>query len=91
MAIRIPCIQVNGKISQLPAGDKFANSVVDSFVHVQTISSSVWTIVHNLDKYPSVSVLLSDSREVQGNNTYPDKNTVIITFSKPLAGKAILN
>ena len=62
-----------------------------SFVFNQNISSSVWNVVHNLDKYPSVTVVDSGMNIVIGEVTYIDENTLQITFTAPFSGKAYLN
>ena len=37
-----------------------------SHIHNQTVSSSTWSITHNLNKYPSVSIVDSSNEEVIG-------------------------
>lgn len=64
---------------------------VDSYVHTQGSASATWTIAHNLDKYPSVTVVDNDDDVVIGETNYQDKNTVIIYFAAAFAGKAFLN
>ena len=65
--------------------------VSDSYVHTQGSASSTWTIVHNLDKYPSVVIVDNDDDVVIGEINYQDKNTVILYFAAAFAGKAFLN
>lgn len=62
-----------------------------TYEHTQASSSSTWTITHNLDKYPSVTVVDNDDDVVYGDTNYQDRNTVIITFGAAFAGKAFLN
>lgn len=62
-----------------------------NYVHRQSVASEVWNIQHNLNKYPSVSVIDSSNREVFGNVEYIDLNNVRITFSGAFSGKATLN
>lgn len=62
-----------------------------SFIYSQLVSASVWNITHNLDKYPSVSVVDSAGTEVYGSVTYIDTNTLKIEFNNDFAGKAYLN
>ena len=61
------------------------------FDFTQGVPSALWTIQHNLDKFPSVTVV-NESKEVMiGNIKYIDKDTITITFSAPFSGYAYLN
>lgn len=69
---------------QLAAFDKF-------YVHNQISSSALWTINHNLKKYPSVSVVDSAGTQFIGDVTYLNENAVEVRFSAEFSGKAYLN
>ena len=62
-----------------------------SHIHNQTVSSSVWSITHNLNKYPSVSVVDSSNEEVIGEVQHTNSNSLTVKFSAPFSGKAFLN
>ena len=62
-----------------------------SHIHNQTVSSSTWNITHNLNKYPSVSVVDSSNEEVIGEVVYVNSNSLTVKFSAPFSGKAFLN
>ena len=62
-----------------------------TFVYNQAISSDVWEIEHNLDKYPSVTVVDSGGSVVVGEIVYINKNNVRIAFTSAFSGKAYLN
>ena len=62
-----------------------------TFVYNQVTSSDVWEIEHNLDKYPSVTVVDSGGSVVVGEIVYIDKNKMRITFTSAFSGKAYLN
>lgn len=62
-----------------------------NYIHNQLASSTVWTIVHNLGKKPSVTVIDSGDNVVIGDVEYIDLNTVQITFTAEFGGQAILN
>ena len=64
---------------------------VDSYVHEQNSPSSVWTINHNLNKYPSIVLVDSDDDVIYGEVNYESKNTILITLSAAISGKAFLN
>ncbi len=67
-------------------------SKTDSFfTFTQDNPSAVWNIQHNLEKFPSVTVIDSADDVVYGNTTYVDENNLTINFSAPFSGKAYLN
>ena len=61
------------------------------FLFVQSIASDVWEIKHDLNKYPSVTVVDSANSVVIGDIVYIDENNVRLTFSCAFSGKAYLN
>ena len=62
-----------------------------SFIFTQTIPSTVWTINHNLNKYPSVSVVNVNNILIYGDVSYIDTNNVELNFSAAFSGKAYIN
>jgi len=62
-----------------------------NYVHVQSISSKVWIVQHNLNKYPSVTVVDSADTVVIGNVKYLDINSLRLEFTAPFTGKAYCN
>lgn len=68
-----------------------AGSGSQSYVHNQTVSAAVWTIVHNLGIYPNVHIENSAGDTVEGEIDYPDVNTVVLTFSGAFTGVAYLS
>ena len=69
-----------------------ANTPSDkTYRYVQGVSSDTWTINHNLNKYPSVTVQDSAGSVVIGELTYNNKNTITLTFSGAFSGEAHLN
>lgn len=62
-----------------------------SYTHIQGIPESIWTITHNLNKRPSVSIVTSFGAAVVGEVNYIDNNNLTITFADPFSGKAYLN
>lgn len=61
------------------------------FLFVQSIANDVWEIKHDLNKYPSVTVVDSANSVVIGDIVYIDENNVRLTFSGAFSGKAYLN
>lgn len=62
-----------------------------TYIHEQMVSSSTWTITHNLGRYPSVTVVDSAGSVVVGDVTYVNKNRIILTFQGAFSGTAYLN
>jgi hypothetical protein len=62
-----------------------------NYVYTQSTASASWVIAHNLNKYPSVSIVDSGGNMVMGEITYTDVNNLTITFSASFSGKAYLN
>ena len=62
-----------------------------SFYFVQNEALDTWVIVHNLNKYPAVSVIDSSGSEVIGEVTYDSINQITITFKGAFKGNATLN
>lgn len=62
-----------------------------SYHFQQATPSAVWTIVHNMGKYPSVMVVDSAGTVVEGAVEYLDANSLKVYFSAPFGGDAYLN
>lgn len=62
-----------------------------NYLHTQTTASDTWVITHNLNKYPSITVIDSTGAEVIGEIQYDSLNQVTITFAGAFKGFATLN
>lgn len=62
-----------------------------TYIHDQDVPSAEWTINHNLNKYPSVTIVDSAGTCVFGAVQYASANTIICSFSGAFSGKAYLN
>ena len=63
-----------------------------NFLFTQNNPLATWVVNHNLDKYPSASVVTGVNDElIYGNVTYQSTNKLTITFSSPVSGKAFIN
>ena len=62
-----------------------------TFVFTQAVPATTWNITHNLNKFPSVSVVNGNNILINGEITYIDDNNVELNFSAGFAGKAYLN
>ena len=59
--------------------------------HTQGSASSTWTVTHNLNKFPSVTIVDSNEEQIFGVVDYQSANTIVLTFSAAISGKAYLN
>ena len=58
------------------------------YTHNQPISSSIWTINHNLGGNPTAVVLDSAGTQCEGTFSYPSINQMVITFTSAFSGTA---
>lgn len=80
------------KEGKLVIATSIQGSFVDAnWVFVQNTPSLVWSISHPLGKRPSVTCLDTADGKISGEEEYPNDTLVIITYTTPVAGKAILN
>ena len=61
------------------------------YTHIQTASSVSWSITHNLQKFPSVTVVDSAGTKVTGEVDYIDINSLSVSFTAEFGGIAYLN
>lgn len=72
--------------------DYDANIETDKhYTHDQGMPSVVWTIAHNLGKYPTVAAVDTAGSVVVGQIDYVDLNNLTITFNAAFSGEAYLN
>ena len=62
-----------------------------TFEYTQVAPATVWNIQHNLNNFPSITVIDNAGTVVAGQYKYIDNNNVTLTFSAGFAGKAYLN
>ena len=67
-----------------------------TYTHNQSSVSNTWTITHNLNRFPSVTVIDSTNTVVIGTVVYNSANQLTITFFQAgsalaFSGKAYLN
>ena len=85
-------LKFEGKINDvLEKTNEFSKIVDKNYMHEQMQASNVWVVHHNLNKYPSVSIIDSGGNEVHGKVVHLDKNNIILKFSVPFSGKAFFN
>ena len=68
-----------------------------TYTHTQVAPSAVWTIDHMLGRFPSVTMVNLAGQKGEGdvdyliNDPVRATNTLLLTFSEPISGKAFLN
>ena len=72
-------------------GGTLSVSYKDTYIHTQGSPSSSWLVLHNMNKYPSVTVVDSGDNIVEGEVVYNSLNTLTINFSGGFSGKAYIN
>lgn len=74
---------------QGPPGPQGPSGSSAGYVHTQTISSSIWTVNHNLGFKPAISVHSMGGVEVLASVVHTSNNQVIISFENDFTGYAI--
>jgi len=76
-------VSVTGVIAST-SGDK-------NYVHDQSSASDAWSVTHNLNKRPAVSVVDSAGTQIICDVQYVSDNEVTLAFDDATAGKAYFN
>lgn len=84
-------VELGNSGPQGPKGDPGLSLIEISYVHTQSVPSDTWTIDHNLNFYPGITVVDSSGNVVEGSYTYQTQNTIITSFSGAFSGKAYLS
>lgn len=59
-------------------------------IFIQSAAAAIWTIDHNLGRFPQVTTTDGDGVQMTGQVSWPTINRVVITFSPATAGRAVL-
>lgn len=62
-----------------------------TYIHNQPIASNTWVVTHNLNRYPSVTIVDSGGTVFMGDIQYDSTNQLTILLNPAFAGKAYLN
>jgi hypothetical protein len=68
-----------------------SSSIKFKHIHVQAVAVTEWNIIHDLNCYPSVTVVDATKTEVIGDISYTDLNSLTIRFTAAFSGEAYLN
>ena len=88
-------LEAGSNVTLTDTGSNILVDVVDmgdkNYVHDQPVASITWTVQHNLDKFPSCTMVLSTGQQGYGDVTFIDENNLTITFAGAESGKAYIN
>jgi hypothetical protein len=91
----IVTLEAGTNVTLTNTGNNILIDVVDmgdkNYVHDQPVASITWTVQHNLDKFPSCTMVLSTGQQGYGDVNFIDENNLTITFSGAVSGKAYIN
>lgn len=94
IVVDVTAVNTNGSLTD-EAYYVFSNTTTTSgdkkYTHVQSSAAATWTITHNLDKQPAVSVVDSTDNIIICEVEYTSLNQVELRFSDPYSGKAYFN
>lgn len=70
---------------------QFKKDADKHYTHNQNNAAATWNVTHNLNKHPSVSVVLSTGQQGLADVQYINNNELTITLLSAQSGKAYLN
>jgi len=68
-----------------------AGPLATTYTFVQNTPQTVWTITHDLARFPSTVVIDSAGNIVEGDVDYISANQLVISFTGAFSGEAYLN
>ena len=69
----------------------FAGAQDKDFTFFQNSGAATWTINHNLNKFPGVTITTAAGEQVLADVNHTNKNTLTIAFAGAVSGYAYLN
>ena len=81
-------------INELPFAITDISDSIDedkTYVHSQKIASDTWYVKHNLNKFPSVSVVDSANTLVGCDRDYINENELVVRSKAPFSGTCYCN
>ena len=94
IVVDVTAVNTNGSLTD-EAYYVFSNTTTagadKKYTHTQSSAAATWTITHNLDKQPAVSVVDSTDNVIICEVEYTSLNQVELRFSTPYSGKAYFN
>lgn len=77
------------KIAELEI--EMAKGADKNYIHKQQSASDTWTVIHNLGKFPSITVVDSAGTVVTGEIVLQTTEQAVISFNGAFSGKAYCN
>ena len=62
-----------------------------NYIHTQSAPAIIWSITHNLAKYPAVQAIKAGGYVITGAIRHLNENSLQITFSEEISGIAVCN
>tara|TARA_R110000764_G_scaffold26757_3_gene63769 strand:- start:186 stop:686 length:501 start_codon:yes stop_codon:yes gene_type:complete len=84
-------VKTGGLSTEFLMADGSVSVAETTYTHDQGLPSITWTIQHNLNKRPSVTVVDTGGAVVIGEVEYTDSNNIIVIFNAAFSGEAYLN
>jgi hypothetical protein len=60
-------------------------------INFRAISLNIWEIDHNLGWYPNITVIDSAGSIVEGEISYTNENSLVLSFASAFSGNAYLS
>ncbi len=86
-----PIEGTNSRVVGGTAGTQQTTTQATTFAYTQNTPAIVWDVVHDLNRYPSVTVVNTEGQVVQPDITYVSSNEIKISFAFPYTGSVYLN
>ena len=84
-------IRRDGKIEEFNRELEIFQKYVTQVTYEIEEPQDTWVIQHDLGKYPSVITFSEDGEIVHGHVVYEDANSIRVTFSESIKGRALIN
>ena len=83
-------VKSNNEVYKRTTGNAWVRLIPNQVTHTFTNQNTI-TISHNLEKYPSVTIVDTDGYKIYGEIQYLNTNQIKIIFSSVISGKIYLN
>lgn len=83
----------NGGISDVNLVRKIPTDLKSDahYIHDQYAPADIWEITHNLEKFPTIQIVDSSNKVIEGHIEHENENKSIAMFNGKFSGKAICN
>lgn len=81
----------NSQITSTNVQDAIEEIAPIEYVYTQAVPALTWSIVHNLNCFPSIVIVDSAGTLVNGRVEYVDENNINVNFGYAFSGKVYLH